>query len=182
MTSYSVRLRMIREHFRVERLSDAHDRSLFSCGNAALDRYFREQAGQDLRRHLSAVFVLVDDARDVVAGYYTLSACQIEPTSLPTDVAKRMPRRPVPATLIGRLAIDLAYRGRGLGRSMLANALIRAVRASDDVGAMAVVVDAADDQALAFSEHNGFRRFADDPYRVFMPMAEAKRRAPEYAP
>ncbi|MBA2597898.1 MAG: GNAT family N-acetyltransferase [Chloroflexota bacterium] len=175
MTSCWARSKVISEPLRVERLSAAHDRSTFSCGNAALDRYLREQAGQDLRRHLSAVFVLFDRANDVVAGYYTLSACEVDPTSLPSEIAKRLPRRPVPATLIGRLAVDLDYRGLGLGRTLLANALIRAAGASLAIGSMAVIVDAKDDQARAFYEHYGFRRFVEDPYRLFIPMAVAIR-------
>lgn len=159
----------------VERLSNAHDRSQFSCGNADLDRYLREQARQDLRRHLSAVFVLFDSANTVVAGFYTLSACQIDPISLPPEMAKRLPRRPVPATLIGRFALDLRYRGQGLEGSFLTNALTRAVGASREIGAMAVVVDAKDDQARGFYERYEFQRFADNPYRLFLPMDDAER-------
>jgi GNAT superfamily N-acetyltransferase len=166
---------VISQHFRVERLSDSHDRSAFSCGNSALDQYFREQAGQDLRRHLSTVFVLFDSAHGVVAGYYTLSAFLIMPQALPVAIAKRLPRRPVPATLIGRFALDLRYRGRGLGGALFANALTRAVDASADIGSMAVVVDAKDDQARGFYEHYSFQRFPDDEYRLFLHMDDAER-------
>ncbi|MGH2617961.1 MAG: GNAT family N-acetyltransferase [Thermomicrobiales bacterium] len=166
---------MISQRFRVERLNDTHDRSAFSCGNPALDRYFREHAGQDLRRHLSAIFVAFDVASDAVVGYYALSACQIAPHALPPELAKRLPRRPVPATLIGRLAVDLRYRGQGLGGALLTNALARAVDASREIGSMAVIVDAKDDRAREFYERYGFRRLADDPYRLFLPMDEAER-------
>jgi GNAT superfamily N-acetyltransferase len=159
----------------VELLDERHDRSAFSSGNDDLDRYLREQAGQDQRRRLSAVFVLLDVANDTVAGYYTLSACEIEPRALPEEIAKRLPRRPVPGTLIGRLATDLRYRGRGLGGMLLVNALTRSARASLDIGAMAVIVDAKDDQARAFYEHHAFQRFTDNPYRLFLPMADAER-------
>jgi GNAT superfamily N-acetyltransferase len=159
----------------VELFHERHDRSAFSSGNDDLDRYLREQAGQDQRRRLSTVFVLFDIASDTVAGYYTLSACEIEPRSLPQEMAKRLPRRPMPATLIGRLATDLRYRGRGLGGLLLVNALTRTARASRDIGAMAVIVDAKDDQARAFYEHYEFQRFTDDPYRLFLPMADAER-------
>jgi ribosomal protein S18 acetylase RimI-like enzyme len=160
---------------RIELLSQSHDRAAFSSGKDDLDRYFREQAGQDQRRRLSAVFVLYDVANDIVAGYYTLSACEIEPRSLPNEMAKRQPRRPVPATLIGRLATDLRYRGQRLGEMLLVNALTRAANASRGIGAMAVIVDAKDDQARGFYERYGFQRFADDPYRLFLPMSDAER-------
>lgn len=166
---------MTSDHLRVERLSAEHDRSSFSCGNAALDRYLQEQAGQDLRRHLSAIYVAFDLANSAVAGYYALSACQIEPRSLPREIAKRLPRRPVPATLIGRFAIDLRYRGQGLGGTLLTNALARACDASWEIGSMAVIVDAKDDQARGFYEHYAFKRFIDDPYRLFLAMDDAQR-------
>ena len=168
---------MTSKTLRIEPLRDTHDRSAFSCGNDSLDRYLREQAGQDLRRHLSAVFVLFDSTNGAVAGYYSLSACLVEPSSLPHEVARRLPRRPLPATLIGRLAVDLRYRNLGLGRGLLADALIRAANASWNIGAMAVIVDAKDDQARAFYEHFGFRRFVDDPYRLSLPMSDAEQYA-----
>lgn len=166
---------MTDRRFRVALLDQSHDRAGFSSGNDALDRYFREQAGQDQKRRLSAVFVLYDAANDIVAGYYTLSACEIEPRALPNEIAKRLPRRPLPATLIGRLATDLRYRGQALGGMLLVNALTRAVNASRGIGAMAVIVDAKDDPARGFYEHYGFRRFVDDPYCLFLPMADAER-------
>ena len=119
---------------RVEPLSSKHDRAAFSCGNDALDRYLREHAGQDQRRRLSAVFVLSEIESDAVAGYYTLSACEVEPSSLPLARARRLPRRPIPATLIGRLAIDLRYRGQRFGGLLLVNALARASAVSREVG------------------------------------------------
>ena len=168
---------MTPRRFRIEPLSEEHNRSAFSCGNEALDRYLREQAGQDRRRRLSAVLVLVDSEDNLVAGYYSLAACQVDPKSLPPQLARRLPRRPVPATLIGRLAVDLRYRGLGLGRSLLADALLRAAIVSLEVASMAVIVDAKDDAARAFYEHHGFRRFADEPHRLYLPIAEAERAA-----
>jgi GNAT superfamily N-acetyltransferase len=163
------------QEFRVERLSNRHDRSAFSCGNDALDRYLREQAGQDQRRHLSTTFVLLDAADGELAGFYSLAASSISPSSLPEEIAKRLPRRPLPVTLIGRLAVDLGYRDRKLGRRLLADALIRAAVTSRDVGAMAVIVDAKDDAARAFYERHGFQQFVDDPLRLFIPMADVER-------
>jgi GNAT superfamily N-acetyltransferase len=163
------------QNLRIELLSQSHDRAAFSSGNDDLDRYFRERAGQDQKRRISAVFVLHDVANNTVAGYYTLSACQVEPGSLPNELAKRLPRRPLPATLLGRLATDLRYRGQGLGGLLLVNALSRAANASRGIGSMAVIVDAKDDQARGFYERYGFQRFADDLYRLFLPIADAER-------
>jgi GNAT superfamily N-acetyltransferase len=118
------------------------------------------------------VFVLDAPDQDRVVGYYTLSACMIDAESLPLELARRLPRRPAPATLLGRLAVDDRYRGLGFGRVLLADALARAASASREVGAMAVVVDAKDDQARSFYERFGFRRLVDNPYRLFLRMSE----------
>jgi GNAT superfamily N-acetyltransferase len=160
---------------RIEILGARHDRSSFSCGNDDLDRYFRAVAGQDTRRRLSAVFVLTDEVNSVVAGFYTLSACRVEPTSLPPKLARQLPRRQLPATLIGRLAVDLRYRGQGLGGFLLIDALVRATRGSQEIGAMAIVVDAKDDSARSFYERYGCQRFRDNEYRLFIPMSDAER-------
>jgi GNAT superfamily N-acetyltransferase len=170
---------MSSQEFRVERLSDAHDQSVFSCGNDALDRYLREQAGQDQRRHLSTTFVLIDIANGELVGFYSLAASAVNPGSLPGAIAKRLPRRPLPVTLLGRLAVDLRYRGRKLGSRLLADALIRAELGSRDIGVMAVIVDAKDDTARAFYERHGFRQFVDEPLRLFIPIADAEQRVKE---
>jgi ribosomal protein S18 acetylase RimI-like enzyme len=168
-------VRSTRSPSRIEPLNDRHDRASFTCGVAVLDRYLREQAGQDLRRNLSAIFVLCGSADDGILGYYTLSSGQIEPLTLPAAMAKKLPRRPLPATLLGRLAVDARYHGQGIGGELLVNALTRAAVASRDIGSMAVIVDAKDDRARAFYERYGFLRFEDDPYRLFLPMADAER-------
>ena len=153
---------------------------MFSCSDDALDRYIREQAGQDRRRRLSAVFVLNDVSSDIVIGFYTLSACAVDQRALPQALAKRLPRRRLPSTLIGRLAVDLRYRGQGLGGLLVVNALARASSASHEVGAMSVIVDAKDEQARAFYERFGFQRFEEESLRLYLPMDDAERLAAEF--
>jgi GNAT superfamily N-acetyltransferase len=167
----------LRRAFRVEPLADEHDRSAFSCGNDALDRYLSELAGQDQRRGLATVFVLRSVDSDAVAGIYTLSAFQVAPQDLPFEIARRLPHRPLPATLLGCLAVDLRYRGHVLGGVLLVNALARAVTASREIGSMLVVVYAKEDQARALYERYGVRRFIDHPYRLYLPVADAERLA-----
>ena len=154
--------------YRVERLGKQHDRSTFSCGVASLDRYLREQAGQDARRRVAAPFVLCEDKSHAVLGYSTLSALSIDVGAWPEDVAKK-------ATLLGRLAIDARLRGRGAGEHLLMDALRRALEASREVASVAVVVDAKDDGAVSFYARYGFISFADQPYRLFLPMAPIER-------
>lgn len=154
----------------IELLGPQHDRAAFSSGVAALDDYLQQYAWQDMRRRLSAVYVLVNPSQNQIAGYYTLSAFAVEPRELPLDVARKLPRRQVPTYLLGRLAVDMGYRQQGFGKRLLIDALRRAFDGSQRIAAMAVIVDAKDDAARAFYEHYGFQRFTTDPYRLFIMM------------
>jgi ribosomal protein S18 acetylase RimI-like enzyme len=159
-------------NYRVEPLGKQHDRSEFSCGVEALDRYLREQAGQDARRRVAVPFVLCEGTSKRVLGYYTLSALSLDLGDWLDDVARKLPRYPlVPATLLGRLAVDSRDRGSGAGEHLLMNALYRALEATEKVASVAVVVDAKNAAAEAFYRRYGFVGFADQPHRLFLPMA-----------
>lgn len=154
---------------KTEPLSSAHDRKGFSSGNADLDRYFQNQAGQDLRRHIAAPFVLAEPD-GVVIGYYTLSASSVTMTELPESTTARLPRYPrLPATLIGRLAVDRRFQGQGHGRFLLADALFRT--SGSEIASFAVIVDAIDEGARAFYLREGFVEFPDHPMRLFLGMS-----------
>ena len=157
---------------RIELLSSHHQRAGFICGKDALDQYFQRQVTQDARRHLATPFVMVmpDGA---IGGFYTLSARAVRLRELPEDVAKRLPRYPlVPATLIGRLAVDRRYYGQGWGSFLLLDALHRC--ATTEIASFAVVVDAIDDEARAFYLHESFLPLPDSPYRLFRRMSDVK--------
>ena len=149
----------------VEPLGQDHDRAGFSCGNASLDRYLKDQAGQDLRRGCAMPFVLVQARGGAsILGYYTLSSYGIDVGELPADVVKKLPRYPlIPATLLGRLAVDRRYQGQGIGEFLLMDALRRAFAA-------VVVVDANDASATKFYRRLGFVAFPSITGRLFLPM------------
>lgn len=141
--------------FIIEILGPDHDRSTFSCGTQALDRYFGEQVTQDIRRRATACFVAIDVPASKTAGYYTLAAAGIPLADLPASLAKRLPRYPsVPVARLGRLAVDQAYRGRKLGSALLWDAVSRSLRS--EIAVCALIVDAKDEQAEAFYVHHGF--------------------------
>jgi len=155
---------------RVERLHAQHDRSGFICGKESLDQYFQWHVTQDARRHLATPFVMVmpDGA---IGGFYTLSSTALRLDDLPEDVARRLPRYPlVPATLIGRLAIDRRYHGQGWGSFLFLDALCRC--SHSDVASFAVIVDALDDEARDFYAHHSFLPLPDSPYRLFRHMSD----------
>jgi ribosomal protein S18 acetylase RimI-like enzyme len=164
----------VTEVFTFEPLSSSHDRTAFSCGVPALDRYLRELATQDVRRRVSNCFVALDPSGKI-AGYYTFAATSLPLTEFPSDQAKRLPRYPsFPACLAGRLVVDQRFRGRGLGSQLIVDAIARAVRAEPAI--FALIVDAKDEVALGFYEHLGFQRFASRPMTLYLPIAEAARR------
>jgi len=109
----------------IEPLGRRHDRAAFSCGVQELDRYLKRQAGQDVRRRTARVFVCMAKSSNVVVGFYTLSALSLDLGSLPQHLARKLPRHPIPAALIGRLAVDRSTRGLGIGRMLLTDAFKR---------------------------------------------------------
>ena len=154
----------------IELLGSHHDRSVFSCGEPALDAYLQRQASQDIRRRVAQVFVAVGDVPEKIAVYYSLSAASFAKDELPPALAKRLPHYPVPAAVLGRLAIDREHQGRGLGETLLLDAIRRVVRASTTIAVYAIIVDAKNERAQAFYERYGFRTFASEPRRLFLPL------------
>jgi len=153
----------------VEPLDAQHNRSDFECGVEPLDRYLKQQASQDMRRRIAALFVLVDQDIDSIAGYYTLAATAIRLAELPPEITKKLPKYPlVPATLLGRLAVDQRYQGQGVGSFLLMDALRRSF--NSEIASMAVVVDAKDDKARDFYEHHQFIPFPEQSQRLYLPM------------
>lgn len=145
-----------------------HDRAAFSCGVESLDRYLHRQARQDMRNRVATVYIQRTPDTPAILGYYSISNLSIEAHDLPLEMVKRLPRYPVlPATLIGRLAVDRSQRGKGLGGLLLFDAMSRSIRTG--IASLAVVVDAIDDNAYAFYEHYGFRQLGQHENRLYLP-------------
>lgn len=159
--------------FRYEPLDRKHRRAAFSCGEPLLDGYLLRYATQDRARYLASVFVLADDA-GTIAAFYTLNAAGVERAALPPGAIKG-PYDTIPATLLGRLAVDRHYQGRGLGGLVLLNALFRALRQSTEVASALVLVDALDERAARLYRRGGFMPFPEHPARLYLPMATLAR-------
>jgi GNAT superfamily N-acetyltransferase len=165
----------VADSFRIEPLSADHDRSHFLSGSPALDRYFREQAAQDIKRRIATCFVAINATRQDVVGYYTLTATSIALNALSPDVVKKLPRYPVvPAVLLGRLAVARDFQGQGLGGVLFADALKRTARA--ELGVFAILVDAKDEPAQRFYEHYGFTLLPGEMRRLCLPISAALQR------
>lgn len=163
---------MSNPRFPIAPLGADNDRESFRCGEEALDRYFRTQVTQDIRRRVANCFVAVEEATGLTAGYYTICAASIRIDELPLDEAKRLPRYPtIPAVRIGRLAVDTHFQGCGLGGALLADAAAKVMHVPPAV--YALVVDAKDDQAVAFYQRFLFRPIVGNSRTLFLPMATA---------
>ncbi len=159
--------------FRLAPLDAAHDRATFNSGSEPLNRYLHEQVTQDVRRRMAACFVALADGPRI-AGYYTLASASLLLADLPAGIGKKLPRYPtVPAVRMGRLAVDQAFKGQGLGGALLADALDRAGRS--EIAAYALMVDAKD-EAADFYRHHGFIALPDSPRILFLPLTSLGRR------
>lgn len=158
--------------FGIEPLGSEHDRDSFHCGEEALDRYFKTQASQDMRRRVANCFVAAESATSRVAGYYTIASAGIPFVDLPPEESRRLPRYPsLPAVRIGRLAVDRKFQGRHLGELLLLDAMRRSMDLPPAV--YALLVDAKNGRAAAFYQRYGFRPFASQPLTLFLPMSTA---------
>ncbi len=157
------------------------DRSRFCCGKTELDEWFRLQAGQQERRDAARTTFGVDEAQARIASYFTLVTYRLEPTGLESSPLGRR-RYPVPAMLLARLAVDVDYQGCGLGKITLVTALGQLMGVSSQVGFEAVVVDAIDDEAVAFYERFGFQKLSDDGRRLVIATKTLRRTFVETEP
>ncbi len=159
--------------YRIEPLDRQAGRDAFTCGVEPLDRYLRQQASQDARRGFAAVFVVVEQQSAEIRGYFTLSMAGVPVTVIPPELRARMPRYPsVPAIRLGRLAVTLSARGRGLGKFLLFDAMDRALH--NEVAWSTFIVDAKDEAARKFYLQYGFLGLLDDPDHLYLPRATVK--------
>lgn len=142
----------------------------FRCGEAALDEYLHRHARQDIKRGVARVFVATPaDLVSEVTGFYTLSAASVAAEQLPESLRKKLPRYPVPAAVLGRLAVSEPAQGQGLGSILLVDACKRVAAASQTLVVAAIIVDAKSPAAAAFYRHFGFVELPGQPGRWMLP-------------
>ncbi|HUH73029.1 MAG TPA: GNAT family N-acetyltransferase [Chitinophagales bacterium] len=158
-----------------EILNSNHRKKEFSCGNEMLDDYLHKQANQDIKRKLSACFVLIDKETDLLKGYYTLANNSLAQELIPEEFQKKLPNsyKSIPSTLLGRLAIDNRFQKQGVGKLLLIDALRRSYEISKSIGSFAVVVDPIDELAERFYHKYGFIKLPDSG-KMFLPMNTIK--------
>ena len=164
------------DEWSVEPIAAHHRRERFTCGEAALDEFLRTRAKRHREQNLSSTFVAVPIGSRVVAGYYTLAERLIEFDDMPVGLVRRLPRHPLPAILLGRLAVDLAHQQKGLGRLLLVDALRTSVAAADLLGVFAVILDAKNERVKAWYARHGFSPLPSKPLQLFIPIDAVRAR------
>lgn len=152
-------------------LTRHHDRARFDCGVHALNEYLQRYARQNHESGGAKTFVAVPAATSpTVLGYYTISPGAIAFANTPPTVTKRLGRYEVPVFRLGRLAVGLSMQGQGLGGELLLAAGARALAVAEEVGGVALAIDAKDKRAAAWYERFGALRLVDDPLKLILPL------------
>lgn len=152
-------------------IDNSVNRDNFDCGVPELNDYLKKYAKQNHQKGIAKTFVAIpEDGKPNVAGYYSVSMSEIQRESMPKSYGKGLPRYPVPAMRMGKLAVDSSMQGRKLGEALLMECLRRAIRLSQDVGIFAVVVDALNQEAKAFYSRYGFIALQSNSLSLFIPL------------
>jgi len=155
-----------------EPLTAAHRLDDFRCGEPVLDEWLRRRALANQEAGASRTYVLMDD-NGTVAGYYALSAGALLAKEASGRVRRNMPD-PIPVMVLGRLAVSVSCQGRGLGRDLLRDAVLRALRASEIVGFRALLVHALHERAAQFYERSGFKPSPVRPLTLMLLLSDAR--------
>ena len=153
-----------------ELLTAEHDVSQFSCGKPALDHWLKTRALHNQSKGFTVVLIVHAEGR--VVGYYGLAPTAVVSTVLPRSIRTGQPPNPVPCLLLGQLATDEAWAGKGIGTGLLQHALLRSVAGAALIGGRALMVNALDGNAAKFWQLRGFLPSKDDPLILFRSIAD----------
>lgn len=156
----------------VEPLSDAHDISGFECGKSALDDWLKRFARSNQRQDFTRVMVM--HAGGKVLGYYGLAPSAIDPGAAPRRIRTGQPPDPIPCLLLGQLAVDRNWHGRGIGSMLVTDAFRRCVAGAEIIGGRAIVVRAIDAEAERYWQSWGFVAARDEPSILMRSMTDIR--------
>jgi len=155
-----------------QRITNGHDVSGFDCGVPELDDWLKRRALHNESSRASRTFVVVAGGR--VVGYYALATGAVAQAAATGRVRRNMPE-PIPVMVLGRLAVDRAHHGMGLGSGLLRDALLRTLAAGEIAGIRAVLLHAVSDDAKRFYLRHGFAESPLDPMTMMIPLADVER-------
>ena len=149
-------------------------RTEFSCGEPELNHYLSHYAGQHEKAGITRTFLVTTQDTDELVGYYSLSMGSIPRDNLPDNQKRRFPAFPIPVARLARLAVDQRYQGQGIGEFLFMAALEQCYRLSQNIGMVAVVVDAKHEQAALFYQRYGFESLPDQPLLLWLSAKKLK--------
>ena len=153
--------------FSLEPLQRSHQRRRFDWGQSEVNDWLHTKAVQHQDKRLSATRVLIDQDR-AVAGFYTMATRQVDFGDLPSDLARKLPRRALPVAILAWLGVSVTLQGQKLGDLLLAQALRDCHEAGQTFAFVAVILDCVDDRAKAFYHRWDFAQLPGNPYRLFL--------------
>lgn len=150
-------------------LSASHELDVFSCGKPVLDDWLKKRAHTNQASGASRTFVVAEGNR--VIGFYCLASGAVATIDAPGSVRRNMPD-PIPMTILGRLAVDREFQGRGVGPALLQDAILRAGQAAAIIGIRGVLVHALDEEAKGFYEYYGFKPSPTNPMTLILSLKQ----------
>lgn len=162
--------------FEIDKLNREHDLTRFDCGNATLNSWLVKYAWTNQQADSAKTYVVLE--RNVVVGYYSLTTGSVHKHESPARIAKGLANHPIGVVLLARLAVDGRQQGKGLGKSLLFDALSRISEAADIVAVRAVMVHAIDERARQFYEHFEFEPSPVDPFQLLLLLKDLRRAIP----
>lgn len=154
--------------FAIEPLTSAHKRSGFDCGVEELNRFLKEYAFQNQKKHLVRTYVGLHDSE--IIGYYSLAFGEVKQDLAPQELTRGMGKYRLPAIILGRLAVHKDWQGQHIGLGLLKDAVLRAKQAEEIGGLRAIIVHAKDERAKAFYMRYGFIESPENPLMLLFPI------------
>ena len=159
--------------YTIELLTDGHDVDSFDCGDENKNKFLKTFALQNSKGGLGRTYVAVKPSDAKVYGYYTISSSAVKFESLPQS--RHLPRYPIPAILIGKLAIDKGTQKQGLGTALLFNALSRAVAVAEEIGVFLIEIKAVNENAKALYIKIGFVEMLDERAKLYLGIKKVRK-------
>jgi GNAT superfamily N-acetyltransferase len=154
----------------VSPLDGSHDRGVFDCGAPPLNLYLRNYALQNQKRGIVRNYVTTRKDDKIVVAYYSLVYASLDQKRLPPKLVKGLGKYDIPIMLLARLAVDHREQGKGLGKALLKDAILRTMQAAEIAGLKLLLVHAKDEAAADFYRKHGFEQVLGDPLKLFLPV------------
>jgi GNAT superfamily N-acetyltransferase len=151
-------------------LDGGHDRTVFDCGVPALNLYLCNYALQNQKREMVRNYVTTHKDTKVIVAYYSLVYASLDQKLLPAKLTKGLGKYDIPIMLLARLAVDHREQGKGLGKALLKDAILRTMQAAEIAGLKFLLIHAKDESAANFYRKHGFEPVINDPLKLFLPV------------